>query len=396
MTVLADVSVSKDGSYLTLNVGDRAVRFHAVWLRDNTLDANSVSSQNGQRLLTLLQQPSGVTLASARVTELASGEPVVAESGVFNSVVVQVCFEDIDTVYQFPVSWLLEHVYDRPVSANPGWTSAAIERWGGNLQNRIPVIDFADACEDRKALGDWLAAIERYGFAKMCGLPDDPDSLLEVTRLFGFVRETNYGKTFDVRVEARPVNLAYTGQGLQAHTDNPYRRPAPTMQILACIENTVDGGESIVVDGFNAAGILLREQPEHFNLLHSYCARFQFSGGDDTCLSSRAPMIELAPDGELVAVRFNNRSAAPFQDIPFDKMRSYYDAYRNFSEIIERSENEVEFRLQSNELFIVDNTRVLHSRRAFSGAGKRWLRGCYPDKDGMLSTLAVIQGQHRS
>ncbi|RVD17988.1 gamma-butyrobetaine dioxygenase, partial [Mesorhizobium sp. M7A.F.Ca.ET.027.02.1.1] len=43
------------------------------------------------------------------------------------------------------------------------------------------------------------------------------------------------------------------------------------------------------------------------------------------------------------------------------------------------------------QAFIVDNTRVMHARKAFSGTGKRWLQGCYADKDGLLSTLAAIE-----
>ena len=51
---------------------------------------------------------------------------------------------------------------------------------------------------------------------------------------------------------------------------------------------------------------------------------------------------------------------------------------------------EVTFRLNPGESFIVDNTRVLHARKAFSGTGTRWLRGVYADKDGLLSTLAAL------
>ncbi|MDN5786635.1 MAG: TauD/TfdA family dioxygenase [Pseudorhodobacter sp.] len=40
-----------------------------------------------------------------------------------------------------------------------------------------------------------------------------------------------------------PTNLAYTGLGLQAHTENPYRDPAPTVQVLYCVESPVAGGE---------------------------------------------------------------------------------------------------------------------------------------------------------
>jgi len=102
-------------------------------------------------------------------------------------------------------------------------------------------------------------------------------------------------------------------------------------------------------------------------------------------------MIELAPDGELVGIRFNNRSAAPFVDVPYDEMEEFYAAYRQFSGIIEEPGMSVTFKLAPGELFIVDNTRVMHARTRFSGSGTRWLQGCYADKDGLLSTLAVIE-----
>jgi gamma-butyrobetaine dioxygenase len=38
----------------------------------------------------------------------------------------------------------------------------------------------------------------------------------------------------------------------------------------------------------------------------------------------------------------------------------------------------------------VDNTRVLHARKAYSGTGKRWLQGCYADKDGLRSTRDAL------
>ena len=63
-------------------------------------------------------------------------------------------------------------------------------------------------------------------------------ALIQIADLFGYVRETNYGKWFEVRSEINAINLAYTNLGLQAHTDNPYRDPVPTIQILYCLENS--------------------------------------------------------------------------------------------------------------------------------------------------------------
>jgi gamma-butyrobetaine dioxygenase len=101
-------------------------------------------------------------------------------------------------------------------------------------------------------------------------------------------------------------------------------------------------------------------------------------------------MIELAPDGELIGIRFNNRSVSAVTDVPFDKMEAYYAAYRRLGEIIDDTAMEVTFRLKPGEAFVVDNTRVLHAHKAYSGEGTRWLQGCYADKDGLRSAYDAM------
>ena len=133
------------------------------------------------------------------------------------------------------------------------------------------------------------------------------------------------------------------------------------------------------------------EDPDGFDLMTRHCARFSYSGSDGVALHSRRPMIELSPDGELQAIRFNARSAAPLVDVPFKAMPAYYAAYRRLSDIIDDPAMQVEFKLAPGEAFVVDNTRVLHARRGYSGAGTRWLQGCYADRDGLLSTLAAME-----
>jgi len=271
------------------------------------------------------------------------------------------------------------------------WTGPQVERWDAKLANQVPTARFEHVSTDRVALGRWLEAIRRYGFAVMTDAPTTSGALCKVAELFGYVRETNYGRWFEVRAEVNPSNLAYTNLGLQAHTDNPYRDPVPTLQVLACIENTVEGGESSVVDGFAVAAALQAENPEGFRLLSSCPARFEYAGSSGVRLQSKRPMIELGPDGELIAIRFNNRSLAATTDVPFADMEAYYAAYRRFAELIEDPAFEVTFKLEPGQAFIVDNTRVMHARKAFSGTGRRWLQGCYADKDGLLSTLAAIE-----
>ena len=215
----------------------------------------------------------------------------------------------------------------------------------------------------------------------------------QVVDLFGYIRETNYGSHFEVRTEIKPINLAYTGLGLQAHTDNPYRDPVPTIQVLYCLESSAAGGENMVVDGFRVAQELRAENEVWFNVLAHYCARFEYTGSDGVILKSRRPMIELAPDGELIGVRFNNRSTSAIKDVPFEDMQTYYTAYRRMGEIIDDPAMQVSFRLEPGECFLVDNRRVLHARKGYSGAGRRWIQGCYADMDSLNSKLAALEAE---
>jgi len=354
-------------------------RFHTIWLRDNAPDETTRAPGSGQKLITLRDIAADIHASGAR-----------SEAGS-----LYVTFQPEDCTLGFDLDWLADHTYDRSHRRVPGWTSPDIETWDAQLAARLPLAEFGSVSSSQAALGAWLHGVRRFGFGKLSGGPVESGALLRVVSLFGYIRETNYGRHFDVQTEVNPSNLAYTGLGLQAHTDNPYRDPVPTLQILYCLENSAQGGENMVVDGFRAAERLRNENPRGFDLMSGYCAKFEYSGSRGICLRSRRPMIELAPDGELIGVRFNNRSAAAITDVPYEDMVDYYAAYRQFAELIEDPAMEVSFKLAPGESFIVDNTRVLHARKAYSGAGSRWLQGCYADKDGLLSTLDAIERQNR-
>jgi len=364
------VSIIDDRRAIALN----DTRFHAIWLRDNAPDAETRDPGNGQRLIALRDIPAQTSVVAAEVM----GDTL------------QITFAPENKTVTFDTAWLMDHAYDTAEQPGTGWTAPEIETWTSALSGDIPQADFDAVAQDRTARAAWLGGVARYGFGKLTGGPVKDGALFDVAALFGYVRETNYGRHFEVRTEVNPTNLAFTGLGLQAHTDNPYRDPVPTVQILYCLENSATGGENMVVDGFACARRLRAENPHGFDLLSRYCARFEYAGGDGVCLRSRRPMIELAPDGELVGVRFNNRSAAAITDVPFEDMAEYYAAYRRLGEIIDDPNMEVTFKLSPGECFIVNNTRVLHARKGYSGEGSRWLQGCYADMDGLRSTHAAL------
>jgi len=355
---------------------DTSVRYHSTWLRDNALDPKTRDVNSGQRLITLSDIPINTSIKSATLDKTGTK--------------IFLTFLPEKKDISFSANWLEVHAYDTKKHNEKGWIDSDLKTWGKDMSKHIPDVDYKSAKSDKTLLLQWLKSLYRYGFAKMTGGKIESGAVIQIADLFGYVRETNYGKWFEVRSEINAINLAYTNLGLQAHTDNPYRDPVPTIQILYCLENSASGGDSTVVDGFNAAIRLKDENPDYFNLLSKYCARFEYNGDKGAHLQSRRPIIELSPDGKLIAIRFNNRSAAPITDVPYDDMANYYKAYRAFSDIINDPALAVNFKLNPGECFIVDNTRVLHARTAYSGAGTRWLQGCYVDKDGLVSIISTM------
>ncbi len=384
MNALESTHVLDQGKQISLHFSNgRKVRFHAIWLRDNSLDEKTRAAGNGQRIITLAEIASNITIAKA---ELDNNELVVH-------------FHPENHHTRFPAQWLLENAYDHPARQEKGWVQESLTLWdgsldGGEVDDSTSAL-FEDIQNDPDTRRQWLRSVHRFGFATLRGGPIENGALCQVAELFGYIRETNYGRWFEVRTAINPSNLAYTGLGLQAHTDNPYRDPVPTLQILYCLENSAQGGENQLVDGFSVARRLQQENPHGFELLSRYCARFEYKGNGDVHLRARKPMIELSADGELISVRFNNRSTAPITDVPFDDMADYYEAYRQFGDIINDPSMAIEFKLEPGDSFIVDNTRVLHGRSGYaSNEGSRWLQGCYADKDSLTSTLSVLENQH--
>jgi len=265
--------------------------------------------------------------------------------------------------------------------------------WDGSAGEMLPVADHsAVSGGGRKAhqqLLRWLSGVDAMGCGLLHGVPTDDGEVARVAELFGHVRETNYGRWFDVRSVVDPTNLANSSLGLAAHTDNPYRDPVPTMQLLHCLESTASGGENFLVDGWRVAEEVRAAQPAGFALLAHRGVTFRYRDAAAD-LSTTATIVDVDPTGTVRGVRFNPRSMQQ-PSISADDLGPWYDAYLLFARLVADPRFQICFRLEPGDLFIVDNRRVLHGRTAFEPtSGTRHLQGCYADVDGLRSTIAVL------
>ncbi len=139
-----------------------------------------------------------------------------------------------------------------------------------------------------------------------------------------------------------------------------------------------------------------RRPPTHFELLARHSARFDYAGATGVRLQSRRPMIELSPDGQLQQIRFNTRSIAPLTDVPFDEMARLL---RRLPPRSRTSSTTPAWRSASSSRPARRSSSTTPASctpaRGFSGAGTRWLQGCYADSDGLLSTLAALTAKDR-
>jgi len=374
---MSDISAfSFDREQLSVTWADGATsEWLALWLRDHCQMPASRNPLNGQRLLNITDIPADIGIAAVTREE--------------RRLVVE--FSGDGHRSEFDIDWLRANCYclnaapdDRSEATKTLWDRAFFSQG-------LPRCGYADFRALPAARLAALRAVRDLGFVILEDVERVAGEVLNVIRQFGNVRETNYGPLFDVRTTVDPSNLAFTNLGLGCHLDNPYRDPVPGLQLLHCLESSTSGGESILQDGFMAASVLRRENPEHFALLCRTWINFRFR--DATAdLQAHVPFIEVNDLDQVIKLRFNNRSIDTLK-LPPATLRRFYPAYRHYAEILQRDDLQIEFKLRPGELMLFDNTRILHARKAYSASGTRHLQGAYSDLDGLYSSLRRLEAR---
>lgn len=367
-------SVAQDPDHLEVvwEDGHRS-RFDVLWLRDARPEDRDPG--NGQHLVDVTELPTDCRLTAARAEP--DGSVVVEWAG------------DPPVSGRFEAAWLREHDAE---DSNPAPHHPRPTPWRSDRPVPLAYAEFADVAGSDRYLARWLRLIRDEGIGFLRGVPAEPGRIYDVVRLFGFVRETNYGRLFDVKAVDRPNNLAYTDRGLPPHTDNPYRDPVPGLQALHCLRPAPEGGESLFVDGFAAADDLRRSDPAAYELLAGTPVRFTFRD-EENLLTAERPIVQLDRQGNPASIHVNHRSMMP-PVLPLDRTRAFYRAYLALAGRLASPEFVQRVRLESGDLVVFDNQRILHGRTAFRGqAGGRHLQGCYVDRDGLLSRLAILEAR---
>ena len=341
-----------------------------LWLREN--DPAGFHKDTNERMTDLTSIPLDISLTKAFIKDD----------------VLILNWSDSENSTRYNLDWLYHHKPGKRAS-----DPAAIKKrcWRGGMgRDKLPTAKAKDLLQDDDALATWLENTQSFGLSLVTGLDARHDAAMEVAKRIGFLRETNFGTTFQVQSKPNPNNLAYTAVALPPHTDLPNQELPPGFQFLHCLANEAEGGGSTFADGLAIATDLRANDIEAFNMLSSVSIPFRFYD-ENTDIRSRKHVITLNLDGEISEICFNAH-IADFLDIDPKLMKSYYRAYGKFMKMTRSNAYLISLRLAVGEMVVFDNRRILHGRDAFNPeTGFRHLHGCYVDRGEFESRLRVLK-----
>ncbi|KAJ3288580.1 hypothetical protein HDU79_004746 [Rhizoclosmatium sp. JEL0117] len=375
----------------------------AAWLRDACPCSSCVHPSTKQKLFSIGGLASS-TRARARASVLAtekeknSNQITLSFSGDSGSVVPPDHLASFDHSFiELAKTRFAQNkaAHQPSVLRTVTWEACQFDR----VRSERGDLDYARLVESDKDKNEHellklLTQLQEHGLAFIKNIPtdeaDDPAKLPQLETIIKamgcVVRESFYGRTWDVKSVKNAKNIAYTSLDLGLHMDLLYFESPPGIQFLHSLKNTVTGGESIFLDSYHAALTLKRESPHHYKTLCETPITFHYDNDSHLMKQHRYTISENnlnseAPFGLRVFY------SPPFQG-PLDKvtsveqMENLVEAMRAFEDIMRRPGMVYRTRLEPGTAVVFRNLRVLHGRTEFDAqSGERHFKGSYVDYD---------------
>ncbi|KAL2860932.1 putative Gamma-butyrobetaine hydroxylase subfamily [Aspergillus lucknowensis] len=261
-------------------------------------------------------------------------------------------------------------------------------------------ISYEDYMHDNDKFAIAMRFLATLGLVFVKGIPDSREMVEKIATRMGPVRDSFYGRTWDVRTVPQARNVAYTNQFLGFHMDLMYMNDPPGFQLLHCLRNSCDGGESLFADTFRIAAVMKTNNRHYFDILANTSLTYEYQHKDNS-YQNTWPVFEARPTTNPLNTVTHVNYSPPFQGfrqpepgakLSIPREQEELAALSHFARLLESEQNIFELKLQPGECVIFENRRVVHARRQFNTtSGERWLAGAYVDEDAVLSRFQVLK-----
>jgi len=340
-------AITSDDSVVSIDWCDgHQSTFHLIWLRDNCSCDDCGDHSGGHRFFELNMLPSNL---ESQVSLLDG--------------MVKIHWTTTDHVTQYDPAWLRSHCQSDQERVS---RRARPVLWDSSFNNELPAVSYPKAIGNQSELLKVFDAVRTYGICLLKDVPTESKATEEIAALLSFVRETHYGRVFEIISTPNPAVIANAPVPLRPHTDENFREPPPGIMIFHSIKASEDGGgKSVMTDGFRLAADFKENYPEEYQLLTKVPIphrRFIQNVG----LRAEAPVIGLDYFNEVREFRLNERTMGPL-DLPLDLVEPVYDALKKIFQLSYDSQYHMHYLLRGGEALVFDNARVLHARTGFNG-----------------------------
>lgn len=376
-------------SSVSLQLNDEVIRFDNIWLRDACPCAQCVDPSTRQKLFSTPQIPRLVSASFVNLTD-DEGVEVVWEPGRHKST--------------YPLEFIKRH--QSPAHAAQAHHTPILPKiWDRRIMKaNVLWIDYEAYLTDVSILHTAIAHLQRYGLVFLRNIPPEDENAVEaIGNQIGYLQNTFYGKTWDVQSIENPKNIAYTSGDLGLHMDLLYYESPPGIQLLHCLRNSVQGGESVFVDAFAVAQELRRTYGRHVwnSLIHEPVSFHYENDGRHYYMERPTIVLEKGPqfpEGTISHINYSPPFQAPFSNFDAStgqnaQFRAQMLALKYFEDKVKNPTSQFTYRLQPGECVVFQNRRVLHGRTAFQHGGQRRLKGAYVDMDTFKSQCRVLQNR---
>lgn len=251
-------------------------------------------------------------------------------------------------------------------------------------------ISFEDYMNDEAKFAFAMRQLSLLGLIFVKDIPDSREMVEKIATRMGPLRNSFYGPTWDVRSVPEAKNVAYTHKPLDFHMDLLYMNEPPGYQLLHCLQNSCEGGESLFADTFQVALYMRLKFPGKANRLANTVLNYEYAH-DYAHYNNHWPVFNYSGDGTVL---HNVNYSPPFQahthPSSWKTMKKTtghpMGPLSQFASLLKSEGNVFETKMQPGQCVIFENRRVVHSRRQFDATGgQRWLAGAYIDEDALRS-----------